>query len=535
MLVLFEIFFLTTISSASLYAGSKPNILVLFADDLGSGDLGVYGHPTIRTPNLDKLANEGVRFTQWYSGFHVCSPSRSSMMTGRIPIRIGTAGAAWTGGVFGKSALGGLPENETTLPEALKTAGYATGMIGKWHLGQQDQYLPCSNGFDTYFGIPYSVDMGCSAWRYDCRKWNFPPLPLMHNFTIVEQPVNLNTLSDRYVDFADKFISANTKSSTPWFFYYAFSHVHTPDFAGQKFCNTSRRGRFGDALESLDHATGKVMDILTKNKIHENTIIFFTSDNGPWLVRKLAGGSGGLLRDGKQTTWDGGVREPAFVRWTGKILPRISMEVATTYDIFPTALALAGVALPRKVFIDGRDISPLLFTLNATSPHECLFIYKGTPGLGCPDDHPNCPGLWAIRCGVYKIHWVTSATVMGANPNDGVFHTPPLIFNIEEDPSEQYPLDNTTKEWKDAETMFENARTKHLATLTPVPNQIAKGQNTDRAVCCDAHSKKTYPNYPNCTCNPENFPPNVFVCSPVGPTSAPVGPTNDFFNEFPDA
>jgi len=521
MLILFQFFFMVALSSASLYSSSKPNILVLFADDLGSGDLGVYGHPTIRTPNLDKLASEGVRFTQWYSGFHVCSPSRSSMMTGRIPIRVGIAGATWTGGVLNNLALGGLPQNETTMPEALKTAGYVTGMIGKWHLGQQHKYLPCSHGFDTYFGIPYSVDMGISAWNNRNREW--PPLPLLHDFDIIEQPVDLNTLSDRYVAFFDDFITNNTKTKKPWFFYYAFSHVHTPDFASPKFCNSSRRGRFGDALESLDNAAGKIMDILSKNNLDDNTIVFFTSDNGPWLVRKLAGGSAGLLRDGKQTTWDGGVREPAFVRWTGKITPgRISFEVATTYDIFPTALALAGVALPKGIVIDGRDISPLLFTLNATTPHECLFIYKGTPGLECPDDHPNCPGLWAIRCGVYKIHYVTSSTVDGGKPNNGVFHTPPLIFNIEEDPSERYPLDSRTTEWKNANATFTKAKRDHEATVTPVPNQIAKGKSHDVGICCDPESQKKYPQYPNCTCNPENMPPNVFVCSPVGPAAHPL-------------
>ena len=317
---------MTSFLSFILAAPSKPNVLVLFADDLGFGDLSTYGHPTTHTPNIDALAAGGLKFTDWYSGFHVCSPSRGTMMTGRIPIRWGGAGVSWTGGVFNADAVGGLPANETSFASVLSAAGYSTMAIGKWHLGQQLEYLPVSHGFDTYYGIPYSVDMGPSAWDM-YTSTDRPPLPLITAtaaplaYTVLEQPTNLNTLSDRYVAHASTFIATQSKAQTPWLLYYAFNHVHVPDFAAPAFCNTSMRGRFGDALSSLDAAVGKVMAAVVAAGAAKSTLTFFTSDNGPWLVKRLAGGSAGVLRDGKTTTWEGGVRVPGIAHWPGVIAP----------------------------------------------------------------------------------------------------------------------------------------------------------------------------------------------------------------------
>ncbi len=505
-------------------AGSRPNVLVLFADDLGYGDLSVNGHPTILTPALDRLAASGVRFTQWYSGFHVCSPSRASMMTGRLPVRVGTAGASWTGGVFNSDSVGGLPENETTVADLLRAQGYRTKAVGKWHLGQQPKFLPTAHGFDEYYGIPYSDDMGSSAWdRYTSR--DRPALPLVSSqadgtVTVLEQPTNLNLLSSRYVNESIKFMKSgsakeavgdDSQHGAPWFLYVAFNHVHVPNFASQDFCNTSIRGRFGDAIQELDDAVGAIVSAIPSP---DDTIIFFTSDNGPWLVKRISGGSAGVFRDGKETTWEGGVREPGIIAWPGKIRGgRISHQVVATYDIFATAVALAGGTLPDDRVIDGKDLSPVLFgshrgnaALPTNAVHPCIFIYKGTPGLGCPTDHPNCPGLWATRCGAYKLHRVTSNTTFGSRPNQGVFHDPPLIYNVEQDPGESYPLDPASAEYKAQRASIEAAMSAHEATLRPVPNQMASGLNPDLRVCCD-RSK-------NCICNPENF--EVFVCSPVG-------------------
>ena len=286
-------------------------------------------------------------------------------------------------------------------------------------------------------GIPYSCDMGSSAWRPQ-RSVDRPPLPLLNGMDILEQPTDLNKLSQRYVDFALDFINNTTKQTPdkPFFLYFAFNHVHVPDFASQKFCNQSIRGRFGDALAELDDAVGQVTVVafvsnsvpsnlvqeaqynlqvmagLKAAGVDDDTIVFFSSDNGPWLIMELAGGSAGLLRDGKTTTWEvkqqklrltdrhlrfvvafvfvslflylqGGIREPGIVRWPGKIAPNtLSNSVVATYDIFATTLSLAGVNVPSDRIIDGKDISPILFDSNTTSPHQCLFHYKGTPGLG---------------------------------------------------------------------------------------------------------------------------------------------------------
>ena len=502
---------------------SSPNVLILFADDLGAGDLQSYGHPTTSTPHLDALAASGIRFTQWYSGFHVCTPSRAAMMTGRLPVRIGMVGAVWTGGVLGADAVGGLPQNETTIAEALKGAGYARLAVGKWHLGQQPQFLPTAHGFDEYLGIPYSDDMGASAWDF-YEDPNRPPLPLVHvtgawphsNLTIVEQPTDLNKLSGRYVAAASDFISGRSAAQQKWLLYMAFNHVHTPDFASEPFCNATLRGRFGDALMELDSAVGQIMGAVKAAGALESTITFFTSDNGPWLIRGLAGGSAGLLRDGKQTTWEGGVREPGLIAWPGTIAAgRVSAAVVATYDIFPTVLALAKVPLPSDRKLDGRDLSALLVDDSAPSPHDCVYHWKGAPGMGCPKEHPDCPGLWAVRCGAYKLHYVTMDSI-GDQARVAQFHEPPLIFQLENDPGESYPLDATSDEYKQANATLQAAAAAHRASIAPVPNQMSLGLNASLSVCCDRDSKAKYPKLPACSCDVDNY--QAFVCKPVGPT-----------------
>lgn len=494
-------------------AGDKPNILVLFADDMGYGDLSINGHPTISTPNIDKLAMEGIRYTQWYSAFHICSPSRASMMTGRLPIRTGVVGG-WTGGVFSSTAIGGLSLNETTWPELLRReAGYRTMCIGKWHLGQREEYLPTRRGFDSYLGIPYSVDMGPSAWHSNDQ----PPLPLMANESVLEQPVNLNVLSERYVGAARSFVQSN---SSLFALYYAFSHVHVPDFANRRFCDSSQRGRYGDAVAELDWSVGRVMEVLPSN-----TLTFFTSDNGPWLIQRLAGGSAGLFFEGKSTTWEGGIREPAIIHWPGRVKPggRRSAAMASTCDIFATVLNAAGIASPSDRIIDGVDLTPsfLVGSDNTTALRECLFIYKGRPGADCASKRPSaCPGLWAVRCGKYKAHYVTSysgASCHGAHNltclnADPTFHDPPLLFDVEADPSEKWPLD--PEAFHDQLDVIAKAKRRHELQLgIPPQDEILKGSDPRFAVCGCPNSTVDLPQYPNCTCNPENW--QLDVCSPV--------------------
>jgi arylsulfatase A len=400
------------------------------------------------------------------------------------------------------------------------------------HLGQQPQYLPTAHGFDSYYGIPYSDDMGSSAWDM-YNNSDRPPLPLISSnspeqMTILEQPTNLNLLSSRYVKESVDFIASHSKQNKPWFLYMAFNHVHVPDFASPLFCNSTKRGLFGDALAELDTAVGNIVDSVVEAGVDNNTIIFFTSDNGPWLIKGLSGGSAGLLKDGKETTWEGGVREPGIIRWTGKIQPgRISRQVVATYDIFATSIVLSGGAIPTDRIIDGVDLSPLLFDPQwedrhheegSSVLHPCLYHYKGTPNLQCPAGHPNCPGLWAVRCGPYKLHYVTSNYLA---PRNGVFHDPPLIYHIEHDPSEKYPLLASSTEYKNAQALIQTNVVAHQKNLRWVPPQMAKGKDPSLKICCTnnaSHQSNVAVVEGGgggviapCVCNPENF--HVFVCS----------------------
>lgn len=441
-------------------------------------------------------------------------------------------------------------------PSDEKGAGYRTAMAGKWHLGQTDGHLPTDRGFDEYLGVPYSVDMGNSAWDWGLNASAYPygpPLPLLRCSagrscfgnapkSVIEQPADLETLTARYARFAGDFIAEAAQGDAPFFFYMAFSHVHVPNFAARGRCGQSRRGLFGDAVQEMDAAVGDIIAALADSGAERDTVVWFTSDNGPWLSQSLQGGSAGLLRDGKQTTWEGGVRVPGVVSWPGVITPGIvSQEVATSYDIFPTTLAMASVDPPEGVYLDGRDVTPLLVDAEARSPHECLFIYKGTPGALCPEAHPGCPGLWAMRCGAYKLHWVTSNSItdshvfptpqqpiedavaargydarcpgqLGAQ-SDAAFHDPPLLFNLEVDPSENFPLDNTTQEYTLVREYIESKRAEHEAALAPAENQCARGGGAEHWLCCDPQSQEKYPSAPNCTCTPDNF--EAFVCTGV--------------------
>ncbi|GAB5370306.1 hypothetical protein AAMO2058_001481200 [Amorphochlora amoebiformis] len=341
---------------------------MLFVDDLGYGDLGFTGHPTTETPNIDRLAKNGKILTTWYSGCPVCSGSRSALMTGRQYTRVGIPG------VFGPTSMTGIPDNETTVAEQLKKAGYATGIMGKWHLGQREMFLPSKHGFDKYLGIPYSDDMGeakvipCngeddigreeididitdathhyqSAGFYDGLSEPFKKsdpaarhLPLLYqsgNITkVIQQPINFLELADRYAEFVTDFISENKKD--PFFLYMPFSHVHTTavnqpemQYASCAFQNTTKRGRFGDALAEADYIVGQAIKALKEHNLEENTLILFSSDNGPWMARGKSAGSPGVLYGrssgywnvGKGSTWEGGIREPAFAYWPGIIRP----------------------------------------------------------------------------------------------------------------------------------------------------------------------------------------------------------------------
>ena len=354
-------------SASSAFADApvrRTNIVIILADDLGYGDLGCYGHPKFKTPNLDRLATEGVRLRQFHSPSPYCAPSRAALLTGRYPLRHGlTANPAPDGGA--KADALGLPLTEVLLPQLLKRAGYATGMIGKWHLGHREaELLPTRRGFDEYFGILYSNDMR--------------PVRVLKDEKVVEYPVVQATLTDRYTDAAVDFIGRNR--SRPFFLYLAHAMPHKPLACSEGFYKKSGAGLYADVMVELDASVGRVLAKLKELGLENDTLVIFTSDNGPWY-----GGSSGGLRGMKGTTWEGGYRVPCIVRWPGQLPAGKTSEVLSFLaDLFPMALTAAGVAAPKDVVLDGRDLLPTLAG-KAENGHEVLFTHSGAKIAGVRD------------------------------------------------------------------------------------------------------------------------------------------------------
>jgi arylsulfatase A len=431
-----------------------PNIVIVFADDLGYGDLGIYGHPTIRTPNLDRMAAEGLRFTQFYSAASVCTPSRAALMTGRFPVRSGMASSKRR--VLFPDSKGGLPASEITLAEALKEKGYATGCFGKWHLGHLPPYLPTANGFDTYFGIPYSNDMdaikGARTGSLDPNSGDYH-VPLLRDTKEIERSPDQTTITRRYTEEAVSFIVAHKEE--PFLVYLPHSMPHVPLFRSDPFVGKSARGLYGDVLAEIDWSVGKILDTLRTNALAENTLVFFTSDNGPWLIMGLAGGSAGLLREGKGSTWEGGMREPAIAWWPGRIPSGgVTSELGCTMDLFTTCLTLAGAKVPADRPIDGLDLSPVLFgDAEAKGPRDSMIYYRGTE-------------VFAARKGAFKAHFITQSAYGAGGPEK---HDPPVLFNLDSDPSE------TTDVAKDHPDVIAEIRAMvetHAKTVEVVPSQL---------------------------------------------------------------
>jgi arylsulfatase A-like enzyme len=323
-----------------LHAARRPqNFVLIYADDLGYGDLGCYGHPSIRTPNLDRMAAEGVKFTQWYAAAPLCTPSRAALQTGRYAVRSGLTR------VLFPDSTGGIPAQETTLAEVLKDAGYRTAAIGKWHLGHLPQYLPTRHGFDSYFGIPYSNDMRPLDGPGAPGAAKYPPLPLMRDEKVIETEPDQALLTPRYTEEAVRRIRAFR--GQPFFLYYARTFPHVPLYASPRFRGRSARGVYGGVVEGIDWSVGEILRTLAKTGQERNTLVVFTSDNGPWLQRGVYAGSAGLLREGKATTWEGGVRVPFLARQPGRVQPgRSSAQVGSMLDLLPTFAAMAGARLP---------------------------------------------------------------------------------------------------------------------------------------------------------------------------------------------
>jgi len=404
----------------------QPNFVVIFCDDLGYGDLGSFGHPTIRTPNLDRMAEEGQKWTNFYAAASVCTPSRAALLTGRLPVRSGMMGPERR--VLFPDSPGGIPEAEITLAEMLKDKGYATASVGKWHLGHLPKYLPTNNGFESYFGIPYSNDMnqinkGPTKELLSPARVEYWNVPLMRDEQIVERPADQRTITKRYTEEAVQFIQSNQQQ--PFFLYLAHSLPHVPLFASDDFLGTSRRGLYGDVVEEIDQGVGKIMETLTELGMAENTLVVFTSDNGPWLPYGEHGGSAGPLREGKGATWEGGMREPTIFWWPDRLKSGVVMEMGSTLDLFATFSAIAGAEFPTDRVMDSYDLTPVLLG-TGTSPRKSMFFYRESK-------------LYAVRQGEFKAHFITKPVYTG-RPENETYHDPPLLYHLGKDPGELHDV-----------------------------------------------------------------------------------------------
>ena len=500
-------------------AAAKPNFVVLFVDDMGINQVAVdksiyasqvYGYTgdsgTIATPNVARLAKEGLLFQTWYSSFHLCSPSRASMLTGRHSIRSGVGvpcGAAeicrGSGGnqVFTAEAIGGLPLNETTTAEVLSEAGYESMAIGKWHVGQRKQFLPTNRGFGHYLGIPFSQDMGTSAWLpIPSEPWKPVPLPLLNGTTVIEQPVDLGSLTQKYAKAAVDFVS---NAPGPFYLYAAFNHVHAPNTAGSAFCGKSPQGAVGDAVEEVDWAIGQIMDAVRSRvaKEGDNTLVLFTSDNGaPTGIRWGNDSRGNLpLRGAKAQLWEGGFREPA-IAWGRGVRKGLTQAIASTLDVHTTLLSQAGVKLPEDRIIDGIDLTDVLAG-RSEQAHECYPFYNE------PDSHnASSPfALSAVRCGNHKAYWFTNGEAPPAGRPAGL-QEQPLLFNLVSDPGENQPVDEQSPEYVQALKRIAAWREQHIQTVQWVQSQTELGSDPSYAICSPI----------SCNLTPENWQP-ASVCS----------------------
>lgn len=384
------------IAASAIAAERTPNFVVIYCDDLGYADIGPFGAKGYATPNLDRMAEEGMRLTSFETAAAVCSASRVALLTGCYPQRVGILGA------LGPASKIGIHDDEVLLPELLKKQGYATAIFGKWHLGHHPQFLPTRHGFDRYFGLPYSNDM----WPLHPTNKSFPPLPLIDGEKTIEHNPDQTQLTTWYTERAVRFIADN--QDRPFFLYVPHNMPHVPLFVSDKFKGKTERGLFGDVIAEIDWSVGEILAAIKQYDLDEQTLVLFASDNGPWLSYGDHAGSAGALREGKGTTWDGGHRVPCVVRWPGKIAASAECkELCGTIDVLPTLAKLAGTAAPSERIIDGRDIWPLLAgQQNAKSPHEAFRYYW---------DY----GLEAIRVGDWKLHFPHEYRTLAGKPGSG--------------------------------------------------------------------------------------------------------------------
>ena len=445
---LFTLFILLTLLSCSAQETpppALPNFIIIFADDLGYGDLSCYGHPTIKTPHLDQMAEEGMRFTQFYVASSICTPSRAGLLTGKLPVRSGMYGNRSV--IFPDNA-GGLQPEEITIAEALKSKDYNTACIGKWHLGHQSQYLPNNQGFDYFYGILHSNDMRPEG-NWDYARSTFPPLMLMENREEKEVLKDQSHLTALFTDKAIEFVEKN--NTDPFFLFLSHTAPHTPLHVDDKNKGRSKRGRYGDVVEVLDDNVGKILTALKKIDLDKNTFVIFTSDNGPWGWAGIDGGSQGLLRGKKSSPWEGGYRVPAIAWMPGSIKEKTTCNaIGSTLDLFPTFLSMAGINGVPEIILDGYDISNTFFENKVV--RELVHYYR-------QDE------LVALRKGSWKIF------IKDPNPwnDDYSDQDLPLLFNIEQDPSERF---NIAEDHPKIISELSQLAQEHIAKVVKGPSQL---------------------------------------------------------------
>ena len=435
--------FIFLVSSVTIAFGAteKPNIVIILMDDLGYGDLSVQGHPLIRTPNIDQLANEGQRWTSFYASAPMCAPSREALMTGRLPIRIHGNG---------KNNWSPIPDVEITLGEMLKRQGYATGYIGKWGIGdflfEHDGPHPNDQGFDYFYGLAHSNDLGMRE-GFDRTYENIKKgkssdfaIPLYRQRDVVETPAHQPTLTKRYTEESVKWIES--QKDKPFFLYLAHSMPHVPIYASPEFEGHSKAGLYGDVVEELDWSVGQVIKALKKAGVADNTLVIFSSDNGPWRTYYDLGGSSGPLRDAKLTAWEGGFRVPGIFWWPDKIKPAVVDDIGVNVDLIATITSLTNTPLPKDRNYDSIDLSPTLLK-GKPSPRQGWFFYGPTGDL------------WGARLGDYKLvyeswdsvgmeNWTSKTTMETLWADRGYanhkVHNPPLLFNLSTDVTERLDI-----------------------------------------------------------------------------------------------
>ncbi|MDL2255359.1 sulfatase [Parabacteroides sp. OttesenSCG-928-K15] len=422
------------------WAKEHTNLIIINCDDLGYGDLGCYGHPTILTPHLDRMACDGQRWTSFYVSSSVSSPSRAGLMTGRLGVRTGMYGDKR--GVLFPDSPQGLPEEETTLASLLHQAGYVTACVGKWHLGHMPESMPLNKGFDFFYGIPYSNDMSKKE-QHLLGNLNYKfELPFYDQEKVIEKDPDQRELTKRLTEYASSFIQKEKEH--PFFLYLAHPMPHIPLYASDNFSGKSLRGKYGDAVEEIDWSVGVIMQTLIEQGLADNTLVIFTSDNGPWLSYGVDGGSAGLLKDGKNSTYEGGFRVP-FIVWGAGVAPGVTAEMGSTLDLLPTLCHIAGIELPQDRTYDGINLTNA-WRGEAHSKRNTYPFFRGSE-------------LFAFRSGKYKIHF-SSQPAYGAG--EKIVYEVPLLYDIEIDPGEQH---NIASKHPDIVTTLSREAQEYLATI----------------------------------------------------------------------